>query len=190
MSIPDTFTEFGLLPLGAHAATLNELRQSLLVRGPAGGSEHWNADWRLELVGRAELLICQLWQVGITQIFLDGSFTEAKDSPNDIDGYFEVDVRRVASGDLQRELNALDPYKVWTWDPAQRRPARNTHKLQLPMWHRYRVELYPHYPGLIALRDQWGNSLQFPSAFRQQRDTGYRKGIIQIVPSHTEAESP
>jgi len=123
----------------------------------------------------------QLRQVGITEIFLDGSFVEDKDRPNDIDGYFEVDALRVARGDLQRELNALDPYKIWTWDHTARRSHRGSAKKQLPMWHQYRVELYPHYPGLVALRDQWGNELQFPSAFRQQRDTGYRKGIIKIV---------
>jgi hypothetical protein len=29
------------------------------------------------------------------------------------------------------------------------------------------VELYPHYPGLLSgIRDQFGNNLPFPSAFR------------------------
>ena len=60
------------------------------------------------------------------------------------------------------------------------------------MWHRYRVELYPHFPGLMSgLVDPYGNQLQFPSAFRQQRAPGFEKGIVKIVqtlhrPSHGE----
>ena len=169
--------------MGTHIANFDELRQSLLVVGPGAQlAPHWDAQWRLSLVDKAAVLVGQLWQVSITEIFLDGSFTESKDSPNDIDGYFETDAKRMGSGQLERELNALDPYRVWTWDHTQRRKHRNSTKKQLPMWHRYRVELYPHYPGLVALRDQWGNDLQFPSAFRQQRDTAIRKGIIKIVP--------
>ena len=186
MPIPQAFTALGLLPLGAHQATFEELRASLLVCGPGVGNSTWDSEWRARLVDNAEVLVSQLWEVGITEIFLDGSFAEEKDHPNDIDGYFEVDVRRLASGDLQRDLNALDPHKIWTWDPVSRRPHKGSTKKQLPMWHEYRVELYPHYPGLIALRDDWGNELQFPSAFRQQRHTGNRKGIVKILRSRQE----
>ena len=182
-SIP-AFTEHGLLPLGAHEATFAELRESILVKGP-GDIEGWDERWRAHLVHNAEILVSQLRTVGITEIFLNGSFAETKARPNDIDGYFEVDARRVATGDLERELNALDPYKVWTWDEAQRRPHRGSAKKQLPMWHQYRIELYPHYPGVVALVDQFGVPRQFPSAFRQQRHTGYRKGIVKII-----SESP
>jgi len=51
------------------------------------------------------------------------------------------------SGYSMRELNLLDPYKVWTWDPAARRPYRGYPKKQLPMWHRYRVEFHIRCPG-------------------------------------------
>lgn len=183
MSIPEEFTEDGLLPIGTHTTDFAQLRTSLLVVGPGKSiSPNWDSTSRSRLVDNAEVLVNQLWRVGVTEIFLDGSFAECKARPNDIDGYFEVDVRRIASGDLERELNALDPHKVWTWSPHHRKRHRNSTKAQLPMWHRYRVELYPHYPGLVALADKWGNDLQFPSAFRQQRDTGYRKGIVKIVP--------
>jgi hypothetical protein len=181
MAIPAAFTEHGLLPLGTHEATFAELRASLLIRGPGNSAPHWDSAWRSRLVDNAEVLVNQLWQVGISAVYLNGSFAEDKERPNDIDGYFEVDPLRVGSGDLERELNAIDPHKVWTWDPDSRRPYRGSTKKQLPMWHQYRVELYPHYPGLIALRDEAGNELQFPSAFRQQRHTGYRKGIVTIV---------
>ena len=104
--------------------------------------------WREKLVANLEALTRQLWQVGITDVFADGSFAEDKDHPNDIDGYFVCDLARLSSGQLERDLNLLDPNKVWTWDPRSRQPFRGYPKKQLPMWHAYRVELYPHVPGL------------------------------------------
>jgi hypothetical protein len=90
-------------------------------------------------------------------------------------------VFRFISGDLQRELNLLDPYKVWTWRPSDRRPADGFPKRQLPMWHQYRVELYPHMPGLpTGIRDKYGHELDFPSAFRLSRRDDAPKGIIKI----------
>src|SRR5438477_4717022 len=100
--------------------------------------------------------------VGIDQIFIDGSFVENKDHPNDLDGYFVCDLRYLASRQLQMDLNAIDPFKVWTWDRQQRIPDPNSAKRQLPMWHRYRVELYPHYQGALSgIVDEFGNNLQF-----------------------------
>lgn len=75
-------------------------------------------------------LVAQLWQVGITEIFVNGSFVEDKDHPNYIDGYFVCDRRFLASGELERQLNLLDPHKVWTWDPATRRPYRGYERLK------------------------------------------------------------
>ena len=123
----------------------------------------------------------QLWSVAVTEIFIDGSFVERKDHPNDIDGYFTCELMRLASGDLQRELNLRDPYKIWTWDPASRRAHRGYPKRQLPMWHQYRVELYPHVCGLpCGIKDKFGNELEFPAAFRQTRGDGHPKGIVKL----------
>ena len=66
---------------------------------------------------------------------------------------------------------------------ASRKPYRGYPKYQLPMWHRYRVELYPHVPGLgfgCGIRDKHGNDLEFPSAFRQSRRDGKPRGIVKI----------
>jgi hypothetical protein len=180
MPLPREFNEHGLLPYGDYEVTFAELRSSLLVVGD-GSDAGWDTAWRLKLVGQCETMVQQLWKVGLTEVFLDGSFVESKIRPNDIDGYFVCDVFRLASGALERELNALDPYKVWTWDHASRQPYCGYPKKQLPMWHRYRVELYPHYGQNFGAKDQNGNELQFPSAFRQQRATGERKGIVKIV---------
>lgn len=116
----------------------------------------------------------------MTEIFIDGSFVEDKEHPNDIDGYFECELKRLASGELERELNLLDPHKIWTWDPASRRPYRKYPKKQLPMWHAYRVELYPHYGQLCGIRDKYGHELEFPSAFRRSRRDGCPRGIIKV----------
>jgi hypothetical protein len=173
------FTDAGVLPPGDYVLTLEALRASRLVHG-TGQSPHWDASWRRQLVDNLELLVRQLWQVGVSEIYVNGSFAEDKDHPNDIDGYFECELHELASGNLERELNLLDPHKVWTWDPASRRPYRNHPKRQLPMWHAYRVELYPHVGQLSGIRDRYGHELEFPSAFRQSRHDGRPKGIVKI----------
>lgn len=181
-SIPN-FTDQGLLPPGDYEVSLGELRESVLVVGPVDvkAYAHWDSLWQRHLLDNLEILVRQLWQVGVTDIFIDGSFAEDKDRSNDIDGYFVCDLMRLASGDFQRELNLLDPHKVWTWDPASRRPYRGYPKRQLPMWHQYRVELYPHFTGLLSgIRDERGNELEFPSAFRRSRRDGKPRGIVKI----------
>jgi hypothetical protein len=165
--------------------TFDELRHSVLVLGPGEPKDVpcWDPLWREQLVNNLETLTRQLWQAGIRDVYADGSFAEDKDHPNDIDGYFVCELRHLASGELARQLNRLDPNKVWTWDPASRKPYRGYPKQQLPMWHRYRVELYPHVPGLglgTGIFDKHGHELEFPSAFRQSRRDGKPRGIVKI----------
>lgn len=172
------FNSEGLLDPKDYPMTIDELRASLLVHGP-GGDAPWDKDKRIMLVNNLEILAKQLHQVGIDEIFIDGSFVEDKASPSDIDGYFVVDPRRL--GDIQRTLNALDPYKIWTWDWKERIYDRNSAKQQLPMWHRYKVEIYPHTGQGCGILDENGNEQKFPAAFRKTRDTFLPKGIIKIV---------
>lgn len=172
------FDADGFLPPGDYEASFEDLRSSVLVIGPPGALD-WDRAWRAMLVDNLEILTRQLWQAGIEDVFADGSFAEDKDHPNDIDGYFVCDRTRLANGDLQRELNLLDPHKVWTWDPASRRPYRGD-KRQLPMWHHYRVELYPHFGQITGIRDEFGNDLEFPAAFRKSRRGHRQRGIIKI----------
>ncbi len=84
----------------------------MLVEGPGEGYPNWDAEWRSKLVENLRVLVAQLWEVGIEEIFVDGSFVEDKEHPGDIDGNFECSFMDVATGHLQRELNRLDPYKV------------------------------------------------------------------------------
>jgi hypothetical protein len=130
--LPD-FTSEGYLPAADYELTFEELRSSTIVVGPSSGSPNWDRSWRRQLVENLAILVDQLWQVGIDDIFIDGSFVEDKEHPNDTDGYFVCDLMELASGRLETELNLLDPYKVWTWDPASRRPYRGYPKRQLPM---------------------------------------------------------
>jgi hypothetical protein len=174
------FDDFGLLPPGDYPLTLDELKQSMLVHGPADPHEPWDAEWCAYLVENLSMLVQELWSAEITEIFIDGSFVEAKAHPNDIDGYFECDLMRFATGDLQRQLNGLNAYQIWTWEPQSRRPDRGSNKRQLPMWHVYRVELYPHWSQLCGIRDEHGHELEFPSAFRRSRQEGRARGIVKI----------
>ena len=178
------FTVEGVLPAGDYELTLEQLRQSVLVAGPGDVAAYpnWDVSWREHLVDNLAILVDQLWQIGLTEIFVDGSFAEDKEHPNDIDGYFECELRYLASGKLEQDLNMLDPHKTWTWDPAGRRPYRGYPKKQLPMWHQYRVELYPHVPGLpCGIKNNHGNELEFPAAFRRCRPDGKPRGIVKIV---------
>ncbi|RNC29974.1 MAG: hypothetical protein AWM53_00198 [Candidatus Dichloromethanomonas elyunquensis] len=175
------FNEYGLLPQGDYLMNFGMLRTSILVLGNSNCDEEWDSQWRLQLVDNLQKLVNELWEVGITEIFIDGSFVTNKPHPNDIDGYFVCDVMRVASGDIERDLNKINPHKIWTWDPKSLRPCRGSTKRQLPMWHKYRVELYPEFGQFFGALDEYGNPLQFPAAFRKERYSRRPKGIIKIV---------
>jgi hypothetical protein len=136
------------------------------------------------------IVVQQLWTVGIDEIFIDGSFVEHKDHPNDIDGYFACDPRRFVSGQLERELNKQDPKKCWTWADAARVRSLGSAKRQLPMWHTYHVELYPHYSGLIAGQDKYGHPMEFPAFFRKTRGDDKPKGIIKIIKPNAQGANP
>lgn len=141
---------------------LNQIRTSLLVTGPKDGLP-WDADKRMFLVDNLEIMVNQLWIVGITEIY--------------IDGYFVADVRTLP--DIVRELNSIDPHKIWSW--KDRIYDRNSAKWQLPMWHRYKVELYPHIGQSSGIVDEHGLEQMFPAAFRKTRDTLEPKGIVKII---------
>lgn len=170
------FNENGVLEPKDYQLTIEQLKQSLLVQGPTY-DQPWNKAWRKLLVDNLEIMLNQLYTVGIEEIFIDGSFVEDKASPSDIDGYFVVD-----PFDLERiteALNRLEPDHIWTW--SERIPDHNSSKLQLPMWHKYHIELYPHVGQGCGILDEYGYEQMFPAAFRKTRDTFLPKGIIQIV---------
>lgn len=175
------FNADGLLPAQDFELTLDELATSLLVVGPGTGYPGWDRQWRAYLVENLRILVDQLCQAGIKDIYINGSFVEDKDHPADIDGYFHCDARDFFSSNLLRRLNLIAPDKIWNWEPAALRPSpHDPSKYKLPMWHKYRVELFPHWGQLCGIRDAYGHELEFPSAFRQSRKGFEPKGIIKI----------
>ncbi len=175
------FSDEGLLPVGDYPLTLNELARSMLVHGrrDKGRSQQWDAVWRKTLVANLAVLVRDLWQAGIADVYVNGSFVEEKDHPNDIDGYFVCDPRAFYSGQLERDLNRISAARLWTWESRTRRPVPG-YGSKLPMWAMYRVELYPHFGQGTGIVDRFGNELQFPAAFRLSR-AGTPKGIVKIV---------
>jgi hypothetical protein len=106
-SLPADFAD-GVLPPGDYPMTLSELEQSLLVVGPRPNLPNWDTTWRRYLVGQLTILAAQLWDEGVTEIYLDGSFVEDKLGPGDIDGYYVTTQSAIAGGRLGR-LNAQSP---------------------------------------------------------------------------------
>jgi hypothetical protein len=179
VSMPNDFTTAGLLPPGDYHLTLDQLRASLLVVGPSRPGRRWDQAGRLQLVDNLAIMAGHLWQVGIRDIYIDGSFVEDKASPNDIDGYFVCTVTQFLHGGVKRELALLD--SIWTWSDTSRTKARNTTKPQLPMWHKYRVELYPELGSPSGIPGPKGANLPISAGFRQQRWTFAEKGIVHLV---------
>ena len=182
------FNNEGLLPPGDYPMTIDDLKQSILVNGSTNNIDiKWDSAWRLNLVNNLEIMANQIWTVQnaypgkIGDIYIAGSFVENKTHPSDIDGYFECDVLFLATMKLHQELNLLDPYKIWTWNPESRRPCKGSTKKQLPMWHRYNVELYPDIGTPSGILDEFGKNQQFPAAFRKTRNDFKAKGIIKLI---------
>ena len=75
MGLPD-FDSSGLLPLNDYEMTLEELASSMLVEGPEEGYPSWDRNWRAVLVENLGIMVGQLWEAGISEIFVKGSFVE------------------------------------------------------------------------------------------------------------------
>jgi hypothetical protein len=173
------FDEEGVLPPGDYPMTVDELRKSMLVVGPGETCPGWDAKWRLKLVNNLEILATQLWSIGITGIYVDGSFVEDKDHPKDIDAYFETTLYHFGSGQVSQQLNAIEP--IWAWASSSRRPHPQSAKRELPMWHKYRVEFWPQYLGCKSgLKDEFGNDLPIAAAFRRSRRNDRPRGVIKL----------
>ena len=75
--MPDSlqFTSDGLLPSGEYALTFYELEHSVLVEGPTDRDAYpnWDRTWRRKLLQNLGILVGQLRQVGITEIFVHGN---------------------------------------------------------------------------------------------------------------------
>lgn len=77
------FLKNGLLPAGDHEVSLAQLEQ-LIRQGPGGGGS-WDTAWRLHLLDEFKQRYEQLMAVGITEVYIDGSYATDKYHPNDMD---------------------------------------------------------------------------------------------------------
>jgi len=184
-ALPDFVTVKGypyrILPPGDYELTLEQLMQSSLVEGPKRRPRDWNRPRRRHLVQNLIILVDQLRQVGITEIFVNGSFASDKSRPGDIDGYFACEPFFFKSGLLADQLNRRATNKIWTWSDKDRRMDATTQKRQLPMWHMYHVELFPCFGELCDIPDENNQPQTMEQAFRKTRDTHTPKGIIHLV---------
>jgi hypothetical protein len=164
--MPLSFGPDGQLPPGDHAMTLTDLRSSLLVTGVPGDSS-WDHDWRLHLVDNLAVLCGHLREVGIAEVYADGSFATDKLRPGDIDGYFLCDYQIFYNEQFPKLIQ-----RDAAWDLRRREPDAHGKRKPL-MWHRYRVELFPQFTPPFeslsqAAQDQHGRPILFPEFFRHR----------------------
>jgi hypothetical protein len=179
MALPQ-FTPDGLLPAGDHLLTIGELRRSYLVTGEGIDVPGWDSALRAQLVDHLELFVRQLWQVGVERIFVNGSFVTSKPQPGDIDAYFECTLTDYPLTLIR--LMLLEP--SLPWDLAHRPIDPGSQEPKPVMWHRYRVEVFPHftdYPNLTGIFDEDGNEFELADLFRRDKNSLRLKGVIQIV---------
>jgi hypothetical protein len=176
------FDARGLLPHDCQT-TLDELELSFLVTGKGVDSSSWDAPWRHQLVQNLRAVARTFWQAGgVREIWIDGSFVEARDQPGDIDCLFFLDdLRDWATGAFQARLNAVEGEDLWNWSDARRRLYPGAKIPKPPFWGKYRIEMFPEFGRFCGITGPAGQLLTFSQAFRQQRGTFERKGILSLV---------
>lgn len=75
--IPDFDEETGYLPPGVHDASVQEIRERFT----------WN-EHRRRLFSRFEGVVRQLFDAGVDEVFICGSFSTSAPAPNDIDAFW------------------------------------------------------------------------------------------------------
>jgi hypothetical protein len=153
--------------------TLEQLSQSMLVLGPQPARPDWDTVGRLRLVSNLGIVVGQLRQVGITDIFIAGSFVQDKPNPDDIDGYYVINpLAYAAQHQRLMQINPLIPLVPVqsTWEYiASKGKAR-------PLLCRdYRIELFSELNIIVP-----GTPGSWSHFFRHTRD-GRPKGIVRII---------
>jgi hypothetical protein len=151
--LPPFDDQTGYLPAGVHDATLAEIKARFgqTVR-------------RARLFANLRIVVEQLWDAGVVEVCIDGSFCTLTPIPNDIDGYW-IYVKNL-------DVNKLDPVllQVGTFvtDPSSGEPVR-------PMKLRYGVEFFVH-----PIHRATSDGLSYPEFFSRSRD-GIARGLVRIL---------
>jgi hypothetical protein len=153
--IPDFDEETGYLPLGIHDASLQEIRERLT----------WS-DARRRLFSRFEEVLRQLFDAGVDEVFIGGSFATGAPAPNDIDAFWPFKAGL--------DLSKIDPVLL-NMDERVRDPA--TGKRVRPMKLKYGVELFVRIGPNARI-----NGKLFHEFFGRSRD-GLARGLIRLVRS-------
>jgi hypothetical protein len=164
-----------------YALTIDGLRKSLLVNGPTTGDYiPWDRERRLHLVNQLEVVVNQVWKAGFDKIYVDGSFVEDKASPEDIDCYFECGLNDFIQGKVVDTLRKANPGENWGFGKDDL--VTKDGKKKFEIWHNYKVDMWPECGLPSNIFDRSGSTnLKISQAFRQQKQTFQKKGIVRII---------
>ena len=174
------FDREGLLPADTQA-TADQIAASHLVTGAGMRSRSWDRQWRSQLVENLRQVSEMFWRAGAQEIVIDGSFVEMVDHPGDIDAYFTL-ANPFDFDDFKDRINQMDSDPVWTWEPSRFQSFPDAKIPRPPFWGKYHIDIFPDWGQPCGITDRSGRMLTFPQAFRQQRGTFRRKGVILLVP--------
>jgi len=151
--LPEFDHETGYLPPGVHYATLEEIRERF-----------GKTVCRSRLVANLLVVVRQLWNAGVQEVFIDGSFCTATPVPNDIDGYWVY----VPAFDPTKVDPVLLQMDIFVADPSTGEAVR-------PMKLRYGVEFFVH-----PLNRATASGLSYPVFFSRSRD-GVPRGYVCVI---------
>lgn len=168
------FLKNGLLPAGDHEISLDQLER-LIRQGPGGGGS-WDTAWRLQLLEEFKQRYEQLAAVGITEVYIDGSYATDKYHPNDLDAYFVVP-RQLWRTSAEAALKEFDP-EFWRFETV----SDPSGKRGYPMAFLRHIEMFPVYQEHTPA---WADCLEMIdpkiSFFRTDKWSNRPKGIIKIT---------
>lgn len=171
------FNDVGVMPVGDHPVSLAQLKRSHLVTGRySSRPEKWDQRWRLILVQNLEKLVRQLWQAGVDEIYVAGSFVEDVGRPRDIDGYYVTDGTPERFTALQTRLNEIAGEPIWDLTPLQYGTNPKPERLMRRLYH---IDLHPNWLPVFLAN---GQMLNRAVEYRHRKNSTVPRGLLKIVP--------
>ena len=154
------FDSRGLLPQDK-IISLSDFEEGFFVKGDSS-APGWNIHHRRILAKNFVSLAKILIDFGVNQVHVDGSFVTSKFEPNDIDGFYSIEMKEF--------IRLVTAYPIFDMRRrVDKKPA---------MWVEHKIELFPDF-GQAAAVDSQGDGIPFPSFFRMTRD-GQMKGLLIV----------